>query len=228
MVHNLMEGQLDAWSAIAHDAEAAKAAVPIFHKVVDMKSNLGLQVVLDWRKQPVIERKQVWRIAPFIDFVTKIDCLCIDDQGEYLIIDWKSTLGNGWKTMVIHETLSFTPQAHGFQSISYLIPRPARLLKNLGVDGLTWPKKMLYIVGPARGPVQVFPYSWNEGDYANFKEALKLVSQAVAGGRFPKVFDKHCHDCEYKGPCLTPLGWQTAYQRRRKEGDRSAPIELSE
>lgn len=228
MVHNLMEG-LAVGEALRLDSDAAKSAVPIYQKLIDMKSNLGLQVIFDHDKNPYIERKQVWRIAPYVDFVTKIDCLCWDENGLPVVVDWKSTLGNGWKTMPLGTDGTdrfFTPQMHGFQSVAYLVPRPPRLLRETKIDGMKWPSRMLYLVGPARGPVQVFSYSWNEGDYANFKQALQLVSQAVAGGRFPKVYGKHCFECEYKGPCLEPLGWQADYLRRGESGYRPAAVEL--
>lgn len=189
-----------------------KTAVTIADKMNDLKTTLGLTVVLDTYNLPLVERKYEWEILPGIQYVCKIDLLAVTQDQETVIVDWKSTLGNGWRSITADEDHIFFPQVFTFQSVSYLVPPSLVIQTDLLPGELAWPKKLLYIVGPARGPCQLFEYHPREEDYANFKIALQLAAHAIRAGNFPKVHGRHCLECEWREPCYQVEGWEQRFR----------------
>lgn len=209
-VHDLMQGL-----ALPKDFPdgLGKTAVTICAKLNDLKTTLGLTAVLDGQGKAIVERKYEWEVRPGVQYVCKIDLLAETPEGESVIVDWKSTLGNGWKSLIADETHSFVPQALTFQSISYLLPPDAAAQAACGLPlERSWPKKLLYLVGPARGPCQLFEYRPHEEDYANFQIALELAAVAIRAGAFPKVHGRHCFECEWRDPCYQVEGWEQRFR----------------
>lgn len=230
-VHGLMDGRYNPDGMDEHSAhdlpgltpEIFKMAVMIYRKMVAIKTDLGLTVLLDSHNLPLIEKKYVHRLLPGIDYVCKIDMLAIDYDGVPVVVDWKSTMGNGWKQIAVNVDESVTPQRLAFQSISYLITPPKRVRDAIGLPLNGWPKKLYYIVGPARGPCQIYPYEWKDEDYDNFKTALQMAATAIRANHFPKIKGKHCLDCDWKSPCYGTEGWQERFKPYRSEPAQPEP-----
>jgi hypothetical protein len=218
-VHKLLDGTLKP-EEITH-----RSAYTIYLKLVELKSALGLTVCLDQNQKPLVEIKQEWRIAgtPEIEFVRKVDFIGTLPDGETVLVDWKTHLGYGWKMLLNESNELFAPQALGFQSPSYLIPPPQALLDLIGLS--EWPTLILYLVGPARGPAQRFKFEWEQNAEDNFLFALHQAAAAASTGYFPKVYGRHCHDCEMAGPCFQAPGWSEAYQPYRPKRDELADLE---
>lgn len=202
-VHSLMEGSLSADKPPQDQfmpPEWWTAAVNIYKKLLTWKADLGFTVVRNTKGEPLVEFKYEWDIAPGIRYVCKADALVYDNDGVLAMVDYKSTLGNGWKNFVLDAERFAVPQALGFQSESYLIKPPKKVRTKLGLDD-QWPEKMYYLVGPARGPCQVFSYAKDKEEYANFKAALKLAAIAIENGHFPKIKGKQCFECDFAWLC---------------------------
>lgn len=208
-VHELMQGQ-----PLAEDFPEGlgKTAAAIADKMNDLKTMLGLTVLLDNYALPIVERKYEWEIVPGIQYVCKIDMLALTPEDETVVVDWKSTLGNGWRSIMADEDHNFFPQVLTFQSVSYLIPPSQAVQAEFIPLNVPWPKKLLYVVGPARGPCQLFEYRPREEDYANFKIALQLAADAIRNGAFPKVHGRHCLECEWREPCYQVEGWEQRFR----------------
>lgn len=225
-VHGLLEGQFstDDYAGAAKNLsgltdEMWSSAVRIFQKLLAFKADLGFTVLRNSRGEPMVEFKYEWRISPGIQYVCKVDFMGTDSEGQLVIVDYKSTLGNGWKDFVVGESNVVVPQKLGFQSESYLLIPPKAVRQKLGL-GNDWPEKLYYLVGPARGPCQVFSYTKDKYEYANFKAALKLAAQAIEDSSFPKVKGKACFDCEFNKLCYQTFGVEQLYAARgaRKGG----------
>lgn len=208
-VHELMQGQK---LPETFPAGLGKSATTIAAKLNELKTNLGLTAVLDAQQVPIVERKYDWEIVPGIQYVCKIDLLAETQAEETVIVDWKSTLGGGWRSLLIDEAHTVFPQALTFQSISYLTPPSPEVQAVLLPPNRAWPRKLLYLVGPVRGPCQIFEYRRREEDYANFQVALQLAATALRAGTFPKVHGRHCLDCEWREPCYQVAGWEQRFR----------------
>ena len=218
-VHGLLEGSLSADDPQV-PPEWWASAVTIYKKLLAWKADLGLTVVRNTRGEPMVEFKYEWDIAPGIRYVCKADAMVYDANGDMAIVDYKSTLGNGWKNFVLDAERFAVPQALGFQSESYLIKPPKKVRTKLGLnDGFVWPQKLYYLVGPARGPCQVFSYVKDKKEYANFKEALKLAANAISNGRFPKVKGKACFECDFNKLCYGRQDIDGLYAAKAKRAD---------
>lgn len=202
MVHGLMEGALSADKPEPYfEPDWWKAAVTIYKKLLTWKADLGLTVVRNDQGLPLVEFKYEWDILPGIRYVCKADALVFDSDGVLAIVDYKSTLGNGWKNFILSPEKMVVPQALGFQSESYLIKPPKKVRTKLGLTEDVWPERLYYLVGPARGPCQVFHYDKDKQEYANFKAALKLAAASIQNGYFPKVKGKQCFECDFARLC---------------------------
>lgn len=232
-VHGLMEGRYDqthpdsAADLIGLTGEMWSSSVRIFQKLLTFKADLGFEVARNSRGEPMVEFKYEWRISPNVQYVCKVDAWVRDMDGKLAVVDYKSTLGNGWKQLIIGPDESVVPQALGFQSESYLIKPPKPVRKKLGLDD-EWPEKLYYLTGPARGPCQVFSYVKDKYEYANFKAALKLAAQGIQDSTFPKVKGKGCLDCEFNKLCYGALDLERFYSHRSARSHRSASVPKSD
>lgn len=203
-VHALMEGS----KPKELEPGLTRMSEQIAAKMRQMKTDLGLTVLFSKTDGlPMVEQKYVYRLLPGIDYVCKFDFIGTDMNGVPVIVDWKSTMGNGWK-----QVGDIAPQSLAFQSISYLITPPKKVRDTMGLPIADWPKKLYYVVGPARGPCQVHEYNWRDEDYANFKAALQMAADAIKTGAFPKIYGKHCLECDVKSICFNLEGWQANYR----------------
>lgn len=201
LVHGLMDGQFSADKPEPdYNPDWWQTAVTIYKKLLVFKADLGFTVVRNSRGEPMVEFKYEWDIARGLRYVCKADALVYDSQGVLALVDYKSTLGNGWKNFILSPEKFVVPQAYGFQSESYLLKPPKKVRSKLGLDD-AWPERLYYLVGPARGPCQVFSYDKDKNEYANFKAALALAAVAIENGRFPKVKGKQCFDCDFARLC---------------------------
>lgn len=220
LVHSMMEGTLK--RADVDD----KLALAFYDKLNEFWVASGWTAIKDLDGKPLDEVKQRFRIAPGVDISRKIDRLATDENGKPLIIDWKTTPGYGWKTVTGVDYTNVYPQAHGFQSIGYLLPPPAdEWAKRRMPKKLKWPKRMVYVVAPLRGAVQVLSYEWSDEDYENFVQATEVVSVAAKKERFPKIMGKACFDCRYKALCHESPGWEGQYRRRYPAQDNSDTLD---
>lgn len=216
-VHALMAGEKT-------EAETEnKTAVAIWKKLVIVKGAMNLTVRFDPQGRALVERKHEWHIRPKVVFVTKLDFIGTDERGQDVIVDWKASLGYGWKFTYNEKGELFAPQVRKPQSPGYLYPRPQEILDAYGLT--SWPKRMYYLVGPIRGAVQIHECLWSQDAQTNFDQALDHAARVIQTNHFPKIYGHHCHECDYQGPCFGPGGWQAAYHPPRPGKD--APADLA-
>lgn len=129
----------------------------------------------------------------------KIDAFGKMDGKKY-IIDYKA-LGRSWESFGGH-----TPQAMGFQAISYLIPP---------TPSTTWPEDLIFITINKNNTVQPFYYTYNEEDVKNLIQAIEIIRTAQA---FPKNRGYGCQSlCDFKAICYDLPNWQNLFDERKKK-----------
>lgn len=219
LVHGMMEGM------VARKDVEDKLALTFYDKLNAYWKESGFRAVLKPDGQPFNEIKQRFRIAPGVDLSRKLDKLVYDEDGETLAIDWKTTPGYGWKAVTGPDYVLHYPQAHGFQSIGYLLPPPVTEWERLGLPKrFKWPKRILYVVAPLRGAIQVLSYDWSKEGHENFVHATEVAIPSVKRKHFPKIEGKQCHECTFKALCHQTPGWETGY-RLRSAARRAEPSE---
>lgn len=204
-VHRLLEGKL------APTDVTDRRVLTIFRKLIELKSALGLTVVLGPDQTPLVELKQVWRLMDEVDFVRKLDILATLPDGKTIIVDWKSHLGYGWKQLVGPNYQTIAPQALTFQSPGYLLAPPKELLEQIGLK--EWPTIVYYLVGPIRGAAQTFIYEWRQDDENKLIEAIKHLAETINHNLQFKVYGQHCLGCPVGEICFETPGWQSRYYR---------------
>lgn len=224
LVHSMMDGLV-----LRKDVED-RMALSFYDKLRDYWHDSGWKMLHDLDGKPLNELKQKFKIAPGVLLSRRLDRIALVDDGRAAIIDWKTTPGYGWKSVVDSGLNLVYPQANGFQSIGYLLPPPKdehekfRLPKHF-----KWPRRMYYVVAPLRGAIQVIRYDWSEEAHQNFIHATEVAIPSIKRGHFPKIPGKHCHDCRFKALCWQTPGWEDGYRQRTAarhhpdHGDGTAP-----
>jgi len=197
-VHKLLEGSL------APSDVTDTQTLTMFTKIAEVREMLGLTILH-------AEVRQEIKLLVGVTLVRIIDAIAKTKGGDFVLLDYKSTPGNGWKVM----PNSIAPQSLGFQSPGYLMPPSLDKTKVLGLK--TWPKTILYLIGPARGPAQYFTYESSAEDFVHFTKAAAQVAYVIRKNTFPKVKGKHCLNCPFQGPCYDLPDWRAALREKGKK-----------
>lgn len=217
LAHAMMDGQ------VARATVEDKFVLAFYDKLSEFYKASGWQPLFDLDQRPMNELKQRFRIAPGVDLSRRIDKAVVDTDGQNALVDWKTTPGYGWKAITDAGYELIYPQAHGFQSIGYLIPPPKEDWERLRLPKkFKWPKKIIYVVAPLRGPIQVLQYNWSQERYTNFVHATQVAIPSIKQKHFPKIQGKQCHDCRFKSLCYQTPGWETGYRKRDLTQHRSS------
>lgn len=213
LVHKMLEGDVDI--STVQDANAKR----FYDKINILHLQTDYEVLLSefWVRFPLMRG---------VEWIAKIDQMARNRKtGELVIIDFKTT-GAVWKSVG-----KITPQARGFQAISYLIPPPAKVLAKLNqkwypkVEIKKWPTRILYFVAGYRGDAVSFDYRFDREDYQNFIDTVAIVAGIERGKKFPKNRGKHCigtpdnkNGCPFFDACFKTAGWKKKYKVKKTYG----------
>ena len=213
-VHRLLSGQFE-----KRDVDD-KIALRMYERLETLRRDRGLTILKDKRGKPLVE---VWQTFPLPGFPGVYWRRCLDAvamtlEEKIVIVDWKTHLGRGWKTLPTKDGTSLVaPQSLGFQSPGYTLSPPWEVWEKWGLPPEAWPTQMLYLVGPAFGEGQIFSYATEAKSVQNFFNAVRGMLAAFTLGTFPKVYGAHCLVCDFKKVCFEMPGWKAAYTARRRE-----------
>jgi len=199
-VHALMEsGETKPESSLRqYDKEVWKAV----DNLRDLERTSGIEVIHREHFHSVF-------LQPHnIEFKRIIDAVGILN-GKTVLIDYK-TAGYKW---TVKEQNGIAPKAHGWQSVSYLIPPSQEILDELGLD--KWADSLVYLVAPKRGGVQMFQYTRNEEDEQEFYNRVEDIYQAWENRRFTKLKGYGCERCSMYDVCWDVKGWEEKFDSRR-------------
>lgn len=188
-------------------------AVTMYTKLANLRQMLGLNILAQELQQSFLLD---YCDIPIM-WTRRLDVIGQMPDGTLTVVDYK-TSGAGWKVIPSGETM-ISPQAHGFQSIGYLIDGPKKLADyGIGVKA-RWPKKIMYLVVGMRGQPQMFEYVYNDEDFEQFRllvvGAATLLKMYQDEESFPKNRGKGCIECPVRSVCYQEEGWQTTFKEKR-------------
>lgn len=217
LAHAMLEGEVDPAHA-KKDDRIQWTAKMLFEKLSGLRSLLRFNVlhkeIAETFTLRLSSRKK-------IEWSRRIDAIALDEQGNLVVIDYKTTQGNGWKVLPRTHT-PIAPKSLGLQSMGYLIPGDRRLA-DLGIGSAQhWPKSLYYLVAPYRGQAQAFRFNFSEEAQENFLNLVRLCAAAVEAceeTEFPKNYSHHCPACPMMPVCFETSGWEGLLRPREARGE---------
>lgn len=144
----------------------------------------------------------------------RIDLIATLRDGSTAIIDYKTHLGRGWRSLKSNKKDVY-PQSLGFQSMGYMAAPPDI------PEGLKeWPKTVIYIVGSLAAQAQVIRVDYTAGDMDTFLELVESAASIMAHSNYVPRPGKHCHDCRFAAMCYNQPGWRKMYKKREHSGNK--------
>jgi len=209
LVHSLLEG------TVRLDASVDRLTASLHDRILAVKKSIVQEtLVKEQMEQFELGSYSTGNGLIHVMWKRKLDAIVRLTNGSLAIVDYKTTGGNGWRTVD-----GVAPQALGLQSMGYLIPPkklPAPLRK------LKWPTTVLYMVCGFRGPAQVHRVDYSEEAMADFHALVGMAVRAMAPKVFPKFPSKRCladpekDGCPFAAMCYKVEGWEGQYKKKER------------
>ena len=155
--------------------------------------------------------QEVWHCAPLtsdIEVVGKIDIVAYTNVGVPVLVDLK-TSARSWNTITQNTGEIRIPKAETFQAPMYLTPP----YENPYFDG-EWPQRLDYLVVPADGVTQIYPFFENAEIRANLVTACEIFKFALDSDLLPANRGWLCDNYDWQKICWDLPGWEKYYERR--------------
>jgi len=152
------------------------------------------------------ELRQKVHIREDVVLVRVIDAI-VEHKRGYGLVDYK-TANYPWFVISNGDA----PASMGFQAVAYLM-RPDVLPE--GLD--EWPDTILFHVASQKGLPVTYAFMADQYDVNNLMDAIDIVGEAQAAGRFPKNRGYGCKFCNFTDICFDLEGWQSKYEPKRSK-----------
>ncbi len=155
------------------------------------------------------EEQHIAPLTKDIQFYGVIDVVAEAPNGDYLLIDWKTSF-KPWQIRTLESGEKIYIDAQGWQGPVYLTPPYSSDI--IRVED--WPIQMLYVVIPTTGSIGEYPYYKNDHDDEALLRTCRQFSEAKAAGNFPKNKGWQCRNCDFLHSCWKTKGWEKYYEAR--------------
>lgn len=227
-VHRRMEdgSEYDA----AADFEQVKAILP---KMRQMERDLGYAVLA--REAEL--RCPLPEAGDDVVLTRRFDAVVRMPNKTLALVDYKSC-SKPWATVVTPGGV-VAPKARTLQGAGYLLPPPGdynwMVGRNFDIDSRDWPRKMLFLMGPAEGEPNWWIYERNAEDEAAFLDVARWAAESIriarATGRVNRAGrGEECDNrrvgyrgqvygwaCPWLEVCYDRPGWKKSFKRKVRE-----------